>query len=237
MNRCLQIIAAYFVCSLLHCATAQPNLRVSAQFVEISQNTLLELLNDKGNTSHNLYEKIMALPKEEQGKIIETAVVTTANGLRQTVETHLEMIYPTATIPPQIPSNAGYIPDETPFSQFSPLPLSRPNFVCPVEFETRYCGTRFEVSAAKRKGDDRCDVEFVLDASRLLKFDVIAAYKDQWGDASYRRPIFDVWRHQSTLIPLMGKFELVTTLTPQNNRPIPAPLTKVLVFVRCDFVQ
>ena len=234
MKRCLQIIAAYFVCSLLHCATAQPNLRVSVQFLEISQNTLLELLNDKENSSSNLYEKIMALPKDVQGNIIETAVITTANGLRQTVETHLEMIYPIATIPPQIPSNAGYIPEET---LIAPRPLPRPNFAFPIEFIGRNCGTRFEVSAAKRKGDDRCDVEFVLDASRLLKFEVLTPYKDQWGDASYRQPIFDVWRHQSTLIPLMGKFELVTTFTPQINRPIPAPLTKVLVFVRCDFVQ
>lgn len=236
MNRCLQIIAAYFVCSFLDCVSAQPNLRVSAQLVEISQNTLLELLNDKGNTSSNLYENIMALPKEAQGKIIETAVITTAEGERQMVETHLEMIYPTATTPPQIPSKAGFISEKERFNQFSTRPLPRPNFACPLEFETRNCGTKFEVCVTKRE-EDRCELLFALELIRLLKFDVIAAYKDQWGDASYRRPIFDVWRHQSTLIPLMGKFELVTTFTPQNNRPIPAPLTKVLVFVRCDFVQ
>ncbi len=78
------------------------------------------------------------------------------------------------------------------------------------------------------------ELQFIPEIVALSRLDIIKKYTDEWGDASYRQPVFETWRNNTQITLVNGKFELTATITPKPADLVPATLRKILVFVRCD---
>jgi hypothetical protein len=60
-------------------------------------------------------------------------------------------------------------------------------------------------------------------------------FRDEWGDASVRMPVFDSRRSTSAITLVPGVFDLWTVFTPKPAA-VPAAATRQLLFVRADLV-
>jgi hypothetical protein len=147
------------------------------------------------------------------------------SGRKATVETICEEIYPTEYDPP------GFVPETIPQT---PPPTPRPPLTCPVAYETRNTGATLEIEPTVDEIGQLIDLRFIPEIVDVSRLETIMKYTDEWGNASYRQPIFETLRSNTTVTLVNGKFELAATITPKPADLVPATLRKILVFVRCD---
>jgi hypothetical protein len=50
-----------------------------------------------------------------------------------------------------------------------------------------------------------------------LRLETLMEHKDQWGDGSIRMPVFETWRVHTSLSVVPGKFELVSSISPETE--------------------
>lgn len=201
------------------------NLRVCVQFIEMSHPVLTELLSGKAESGDVVHQKAMALTKEGKAKLLESCMIMGQSGRKATVESICEEIYPSEYDPP------GFGPEIDPRT---PPPSPRPPLTWPIAFETRNTGTTLEIEPTVDETGQLIDLRFIPEIVDVSRLETIKKYTDEWGDASYRQPIFETWRSNTDVTLVPGKFELAATITPKPADLVPATLRKILVFVRCD---
>jgi hypothetical protein len=69
-----------------------------------------------------------------------------------------------------------------------------------------------------------------------VRLHVIDEYRDRWGDASVRMPIYEKWGSRTTISVTSGQFGIVSVIHPKPVAPAPALSRRILVFVRADII-
>lgn len=207
------------------------HVRVSLQFIELPHPVLTELLagNEAGGSS--LYAKAVSLTKEGKAKILDSSVVTGRSGEKLTLESIREEIYPTEYGSVTLPCSIGSTP-----SLVLPEDPSNPMYRFIGAFETRNTGTTFEVEATIEDDGESIGLHLLPEWVTPVRFDTWAEHHDQWGDASFRMPVYETLRVNTGVSVIPGKFELVSVITPKPVAPVPGASRKVMVFVRAEII-
>lgn len=221
------LMAGLLLCGV--CTAAQPQVRISLQFIEVSHPMLTELLAGEDQSGKALHAKAFSLSKEGKARILETCVLTGRGRQKLSLESLREEIYPTEVTPPSLPCG-GFSPLPKP-----PMPYLR-EFRTPTAFETRNTGVTFEVEPVA--SEDGGSVKLTLSSEVVIpvRLHVIDEYRDHWGDASIRMPVYESWRSNSTISVIPGRFAMVSVIHPKPVAPSPAQSRRILVFVRADII-
>ena len=225
------IFAAFVLFPWAVCAAGEipKQLRVSLQLIEVPHPVLTELLAGTDQSGPALHSKAWGFCKDGRGKLLDTCIVLCPSGQKAVVESRREEIYPTDY-------DSGCELGWREEAQIAPVSLSlRPDFK--TAFETRNTGVSFEVEPTLDEGDELIDLRMAAEVVSLLRLDTWMKHVDEWGDASTRLPVFETWRSNSSVVVAAGKFEMVTVLSPKPKAPVPAVMSKILVFVRADVVS
>lgn len=220
--------------ALLSAATAlggvegPTNVRLSMQLIEMPLPTLTELLADPKRTGHQLHAASFELAKAGKAKLLETCVITCRSGQKAVVESVREVIYPTE----YYPDRALPVPDKVPPP---PKPPRAFDAAFSSAFETRNTGVTFEVAPTLSPGNI-IDLHIAPELVNPVDLATWYEYRDEWGDASVRMPVFESWKTNTGITLLAGRFELLGVVAPCAADPVPAQLRKVLVFVRADAI-
>ncbi len=221
---------------VLFCSTCYANedppkqVRVSVQYIEVSHPVLTELLSGAETGGHALHAKAMELAKKSEAKILETAMVVCRSGHKSYELSILEEIYPTEY---ESPSARMMVPSPD-YRDVEPV---NPMFRSVLAWETKDTGIILDagltVDAETQIIDLRCIPEFI----RRLRIQNLMEHKDQWGEASYKMPIYEKWSANTSLSLRSGKSELVSVINPKDQPAPPAVSRRILLFVRADILE
>ncbi|WP_193210623.1 hypothetical protein [Luteolibacter marinus] len=207
--------------------------RVTLRMIEVPHPALTGWMGQPGVQGKELHAKAVALALEGGAEIVETTVLTVRSGEKATSESFAEVIYPTEYEPMEFPSRLPDGKGPNPF-EFELFP--RPNNGAPVSWETRNAGVELEIEpflyAEKGVVDLRIAFEWVSRAAMTTWTE----FRDQWGEASLKMPVFATKKLTGGLTLEPGGFELFNVFTPQPAA-VPAALTRMLVFVGAEILQ
>lgn len=203
--------------------------RVCVQYIEVSHPALSELLGGGETGGHALHAQAMELAKKGEAKILETAMVVCRSGYKSYAQSVLEEIYPTEY-------ESSFIWMNVPRHNYLDAPPVNPMFRSILAWETKDVGSIHEaeltVDAGTQTIDLRCRPEFV----QRLRLENVMEHKDQWGEASYQMPVYEVWAAETALSLRSGKSDLISVITPKAQPGPPAVSRRILLFVRADIL-
>ena len=222
---------------LTHAHAAPPRqIRVTTQYIEVTQPALTELLNIPSKSGPPLHANALELCKSGKGKILETTMVVCRSGKRATIESFREFIYPTEYEPPELVWDPPLTPERRKAMGLDENPVNNPSARFIGAYETRNVGETIEIEPTLAPSGRIIDLRFIPEIVALIGLNTWTHLKDDWGDASRRMPIFDTWRTNTSVTLTDGQFELASVITPKPIDPPPAALRKILVFVRADII-
>jgi hypothetical protein len=199
--------------------------RVSLQFIEVPHTALTEMLASHEKNGQTLHDKAMALTKSGLGKMIESCMLVSRFGQRASIESVLEVIYPTEYEPPVLSMHVPFTAEQR----------KHPALLNYHSFEPRNTGVTFEVEVTISP-NGMVELRLAPEIVTRVRMENWMEHVDQWGDASMRMPIFDCLRFTSSITLKPGKFEFTSALTPKMNAQGPVVQRKVLVFARADML-
>jgi hypothetical protein len=229
--KCIPIALSLIFCGVAAGHQDRPKqIRVSVQFIEVSHDNLTYLLASDDNCEQALHEKALSLSKAGQAKLLETCMVVCRSGERACIESIREEIFP---IEYRLPEFLNYIPSDA--NRLSIQAPRNPLFREITAFDTRNTGVTFEVEADVNT-NGTIDLRLSPEIVTRMRLITHMEHVDQWGDGSYRMPVYETWRGNFPISVESGKFELVSTFSRKTNAPVPAVSRKILVFVRADIL-
>ena len=220
----------WLTCGICAADTLTSNVRVSLQFIGMAHPVVTELLKDPEAGGAALHAKAMALAKQGKAEIVETCVLTCRSGEGASAGSLREEIFPTEFGTLEFPDHS-MTPAPPPVSAYG-HPMHR--YIS--AFETRNAGVTLEIKPTIDWKAKMIDLHLISEIVRPLRFETWTEYKDQWGDASRRMPIYETCRTRISLGLRPGKFQLVSAITPRTDKPVPAADRRILLFVRADVV-
>jgi len=198
------------------------------QVIEVPHAELTKWTSKEKLTGRELHERAANLAATGEAEVIETVMVIARSGERALVESIGEVIYPTEWEPPTLPGTIGSAPEKD---------FELPNYTAAhralFSFETRDAGATLEIEPMAGKDGQWVDLRYAFHMVDRVALETWMEFRDQWGDASMRVPIFGARRITSAVTLHPGTFELCNVFTP-NPPPVPAVAMRQLVFVRCD---
>ncbi len=178
-----------------------------------------------------LHDEAVKLALAGGAEIVETNVLTVRSGNKAIAESIAEMIYPTEYEPPSgVDATPGGVLGDGNFP-YRFMRASDATFM--GSFETRNTGATLEIEPAVAAGGRMVDLRLSLEMVDRASLTTWTEFRDEWGDASIRMPVFDS-KHFSSSIPLTdGVFELWNVFNPKPVA-VPAVTTRMMVFVCAD---
>lgn len=213
--------------------TVPSNLRICIQLIEVPHSALTEMMAGKQTDGETLHRQAMARVKSGGAKLVESAVLMSRSGQRNTLETLCEMLFPSET--------SGFIgvcgiATMSGFPLPSPPKPARNDRFLPPNFDCRNTGVSLEVEPILQENgriiELRMNTELVV-PNREISW---LRYGPEWGGGPVRTPIFETWRTNTNVTLTDGRFEFVSLITPKDPAPAPAVTRKILLFVRADVV-
>jgi len=204
-----------------------PNVRVWVQFIALPHSTLTELLAEEPKSDVDLHRKVMAMTRSGKAGILETGMVSGAEGEKATVESIREDIYPAEYDPPEL------IWERQKFTPKKSRDSNLPRAINCTAFETRNAGFTIEYEATIASKDHitlRIFPEIVHRLDSVSWFEL----EDAWGKITTTFPIYETWRGYQTLSLRSGTPSLMFVISPKRQVLPPHEDTRVLVFVRAD---
>ena len=190
------------------------NIRVCVQFIEMPHPALTQLLAAKEVTGPALHDQAMALVKDGQARLLESCLVICRSGQKATVETIREVIYPAEYEPPQIPCSIHLPP-------IPRQPSPRLHHTTPTAFETRNAGVTFEIEPTLGSDAHIINLRLAPEVVAQTGVETSMEYRDDWGDASLRMPVFETWKTNTGVTLVAGQFEFVSVIAPKPKAPAP----------------
>ena len=209
------------------------NIRVFLQYIEIAHTDLTTMMAD-APTGAVLRTRAMTLVEKRTAKITDSAVIILQDGDRAYLESFREMIVPTEYGPPIMSMDPPPRPDQLAKQKEFIYLLGPFVRLTPSGWDTRNTGITVQLEPVL--SDDRRTVSVIL-ATDWVEYRgdrIIRSLTMPWGRNDVKMPEF---RTQSCVFRLSLSpkiFELGAVLNHLNQAPVPAPATKVLLFVRCD---
>ena len=216
-------------------AVLPKQVRVTVQFVELPHSAVTELLAAPDRRGRILHQQVMERVRGGDAEIIETATVMAKSGQRATVESVREFIYPSDYTPLALPPTPSAAHGE---HQVTPPWLPLPRFRTPVPpcWDTRNVGTTLEILPYISDCAGMIDLRLRPEIVTLADMTTWVKFRDVWGDASVRMPVFQTFRVNTSQFLIPGWFDLAAVLTPKPAAPGPVPDRRIMVFVRADLI-
>jgi hypothetical protein len=202
------------------------HVRVIVQVVEVPHAALTTWTAGESLPGREIHDRAMKLVATGEAEVVETSVLICRSGEKALVESIAELIYPTEVDPPMLGSPQT-------LSQ-EPLPrqsITRRRNV--HSFEVRNVGSTLEIEPLVREKVNQIDVRVRLEISNRASLLAWTEFRDRWGNAAVRMPIFDTRSMSISLTLTNGVFDLWNVFTPKPAA-VPAAMTRQLVFVRAD---
>lgn len=211
-----------------------PNIRLLVSMVEVSHTDLTSLLSNPSASGAEIFTAANALVKSGRAKTVDSAVLTTRNGQATEITTVQEVIYGTEYEPPELAINVPPpVEDIKKLRSLNQAWITL--FDCtPSAWDTRNVG--LTISAVPELSPDGRSVTlaFIPEWVEYHGDRLIRAVPGPYFNFDIKMPDFRTLRCNTQLTIPTGAFELVSVLTPMNQAPVLAPVSKVLLFVRCE---
>ena len=212
------------------------NIRIIAEYIEAPHTLVTQVMaGEHADSGPKLHARMRELVKENKARILETSFVTARSGYRARAESVMEHIYPTEYQPPGRPGTfIGSGPSRSDDAADEAKPPRDHRW--PTAFETRNVGVTLDIEPVLQTNRNLVDLRFTQEMTRLLRYEMWSEYRDQWGDAPIRFPIYEALESESIVTLLDGKFGFVGLLTPSKKSGSPDTSRKILLFVRADII-
>ncbi len=220
-------LTTMLVSALLVTGAAAEQVRVTVRVIEVPHAQVMNWTGGAPMKGWQLHDEALKLALVGGAEIVETNVVTVQSGQKALVESIAEMIYPTEYYPegldqrPAVPLDAN---------------LQVPRSLRPFDFtsfETRNTGVTLEIEPTVAPGGKIVDLRLSLDMVERASLTTWTEFRDEWGDASVRMPVFDSKRFSNSMTLADGVFELWNVFNPKPVA-VPAVTTRMMVFVCAD---
>lgn len=217
-------LTTLLVCALLETGASAEQVRVTLRVIEVPHAQVMRWTGGSPMKGWQLHDEAVKLALAGGAEIMETNVVTAQSAQKALVESIAEMISPTEYYPegldqrPALPLDAN---------------LQVPRSLRPFDFtsfETRNTGVTLEIEPTVAPGGKRVDLRLSLDMVDRASLTTWTEFRDEWGDASVRMPVFDSKRFSSAIPLADGVFELWQVFNPKPVA-VPAVTTRMMVFV------
>jgi hypothetical protein len=210
---------------------AGQQVRVTLRVIEVPHAQVMKWTGGAPMKGWQLHDEAVKLALAGGAEIVETNVLTAGRGERALVESIAEMIYPTE----YDPSDVGSALPSTPLGEGTfPFRYTRAFEAAFFgEFETRNTGVTLEMEPTIAPGGKMVDLRIALDMADRASLTTWTEFRDEWGDASVRMPVYDSKKFSSTIPLADGVFELWQVFNPKPVA-VPAATTRMMVFVCAD---
>lgn len=204
------------------------HVRVTLRVIEVPYVQVLKWTGGTPMKGREIHDQAVKLALAGDAEIVETCILVCRSGERSLMQSVAEIIFPSEYEPPGSDL----------------LPLAKPTafryrraFDASVmsSFETRSTGTTLEIEPTIGGGNRLVDLRVSFEMIDLASLTTWTEFRDQWGDASVRMPVFDSKRLTTSVSLANGVFELLNVY---NAKPVavPAVTTRMMVFVRAEVV-
>lgn len=212
-----------------------PNIRMLVSMVEVSHTDLTSLLSNPTASGSEIFTAANTLVKSGRAKVVDSAVLTTRNGQATEITTVNEVIYPTENEQPELISDP---PLSTAEHRAWLREIDAPPLIfyysTPTAWDTRNVGLTISATPVLSRNGKSVALAIIPEWVEHRGDCLVKANPGPFFRFDIKRPDFRSLRCNTTFTVPTGAFELVSVLTPMNQDPVPAPVTKVLLFVRCE---
>lgn len=219
--------AALFLILLAAGAAAQ-QVRVTVRVIEVPHAELTKWTAGEKPGGPKLHDRAVKLALAGGAEIVDTNVLVVRSGERAVLESIAEMTYPTDWDPPD-----GLGAAKPPDAKQPWHPPLRPTDM--VSFETRNAGTTLELEPVVFHNGGMIDLRLSYETVDRDALETWVEFRDEWGDASVRMPVFGSRRAGTSVTLRPGHFELANVFTPKPAAA-PAAITRQLVFVAAELL-
>ncbi len=236
MRSIITTLCALLASSVMSCADdwiETSNTRVWIQFIALPYATLTELLEKDSGSDAALHREVMAMTKNGKAKILETGMVTGAEGENPSVESILEDIYPTEYDPPGL--NGQGLPTRGPMPRKFES-MYWPRSINCTAFETRNIGFTIEFEATVPY-KNHISLRIVPEIVQRLHYESWYQLEDAWGEIDVKFPIYETWRGNQAVLLKPGSPSLLFNLSPKRQVLPPYEDSRILVFARADILS
>jgi hypothetical protein len=222
-------IAVLLLPALFAGAAAAQQVRVTLRVIEVPYAQVMKWTGGAPMKGWQLHDEAVKLALAGGAEIAETSILTVQSGNRASAESIAEVIFPTEYEPPGseklVPLNDGNFASL--YRAFDATFTS--------SFEVRNTGVNLEIEPTIAAGGRLVDLRVSFEMIDLASLTTWTEFRDQWGDASVRMPVFDSKRVTTGISLADGVFELLNVY---NAKPaaVPAVTTRKMVFVRAEVV-
>jgi hypothetical protein len=203
--------------------------RVTVQVIEVPHGELTKWTTGEKLRGPELHARALKLVAEGEAEILDTSLVVARNTEKALIESIAEVIYPVEPEPSSMA--ARQVPLDSKLS-FPPPP--RPWAFS--AFATRNTGMTVEIEPTVSPDDKLVDLRLAYETEDRASLATWMEFRDELGDGSIRKPIFDTRRLTGALTLEAGRFELFNIFTPKPPA-VPAVATRQLVFVRAEVLK
>lgn len=205
-------------------------IRVQAEFIEISSELLTELRMDKDlavddDKLRDKLENLLDAKDANKAKMLESALLIAQPGEIARVESIEELIYPTEYEPAEI------VTPEKGTATAENTDILPPN---PTAFETRNVGLTLEVEPTLSEDQERVNLKFTPDLVYHTGDVSYLDWKDKGVKNAVKFPNFFTLTTDTRLTIADGKYRLAAVHSPKGAKGKIDRTRKVLCFVKVD---
>ena len=217
-------------------------IRVQAEFIEVSHEQLTELLFAPKVPANDteLRKQLDQLVKDGKAGIVETLLCTARSGQKATTQSIEEFIYPTEYEPAQLPEDSRSKDKDNEKDKDANKP--RTTLIAdavgptPTAFETRNLGSTLEIEPTLSEDNKIIDLRFVPEIVYHVGNNIWAEWKGEHGNSPIQMPTFYTLRVNTSITLADGQPMLVAALSPKNKDGVPDFTRKLMVFVKADVI-
>lgn len=206
------------------------HVRVTMRVIEVPYVQVLKWTGGTPMKGREIHDQAVKLALAGEAEIVETCILVCRSGERSLMESVAEVVFPSEYEPPGSDLMPLKKPDSGDFRYKRAFETS-----VMTSFETRNTGTTLEIEPTIGGGNRLVDLRVSFEMIDLASLTTWTEFRDQWGDASVRMPVFDSKRLTTSISLANGVFELLNVY---NAKPVavPAVTTRMMVFVRAEVV-
>jgi hypothetical protein len=217
---------------LLARGEAAQQVRVTLRVIDVPHAQVVKWTGGAPMKGWQLHDEAVKLALAGGAEIVETNVLTVGSGLWANMQSVAEILYPIEVLnwdPRGLPTAPSKEAEATAMAKSARS--ARPSHY--YSFETRNTGDTLVIEPTVASGGGMVDLRLSFDMVDRASLATFTEFRDHWGDASIRTPVFDT-KQFSSLIPLAdGVFELWNVFNPKPVA-VPAVTTRMMVFVCAD---
>ena len=205
--------------------------RVHAEFIEMPHPIYTALMAAPRTSTNDsdLRAQCAKLIEKKEARIIESLAVTAHPGQTATTEGISEFIYPTE------PEYNNSLPGGQPFARL-PYSIASGSALVPPSLDIKNTGSTIEVEAQISNDLKIIDLRFTPTIVYHTTNDVWDNWTNGEVSVDLSKPRFYVIKAKVGANLITGQPLMISTHSPQDEKGVPDPSRKIMLFVRADII-